>query len=238
LHGAEVRDDVLRPGSKRPRWAACPRAQELLREQLEAVIPGIEHLEVEDAATGQAAACSGPGEGAHLRLTVVSTSFEGVRPLQRQRLVHIALEAELASGAVHALPDLRAMTPAQWQESVRNARTRWVEDRLRSAIPQLQHLRIRDVTNGHAEVGFADGSKRALDPRGLELELTLVSPDFGGMRLLERQRLVSEALGPELVSGAVHALPRLKTWTPEQWAERAAEEPLGGGRTAAVGSRL
>lgn len=208
-----------------------------MRERLEAVIQGIEHFEAEDVGSGAASPCSAEsGSGAHLRLTVVSSSFEGVRPLQRQRLVHIALESELASGAVHSLPDLRALTPTQWRQSICAARTRWVEERLRAAIPDLEHLRILDVTNGHAVVGFTDGSKRALDPNGLELELTVVSPSFRGLRLLQRQRLVNEALGPELVSGAIHALPRLKTWTPEQWGEMVAKEQQG--RKEAVEAKL
>jgi len=207
----------------RPHWTSCPHAQKMLRARLEAVIPGVEHLEVADGG-GEHLEAEAEADGLSLRLTVVSPSFEGVRPLQRQRLVHAALREELASGAVHSLPELRALTPPQWRQGLRAARTKWVEERLRAWVPRLQHLRILDVTNGHAEVGFADGSRRALDPHGLELELTVVSPAFEGMRLLERQRLVSEALGPELVSGAIHALPRLKTWTPEQWARMAAKE--------------
>jgi len=181
-------------------------------------VPGIDHLEIEDVAAGTSSGCSADGRcGAHLRLTVVSGAFEGMRLLQRQRLVHTALQTELASGAVHSLPDLQALTPAQWLTKAVAAHLRWVDERLRGAIPNLSHLEIRDVTNGHAVVGFADGSRRALDPKGLELELTVVSTAFEGLRLLERHRMVGDALAPELTSGAVHALPRLKTWTPQQW---------------------
>merc|ERR1711915_979691 len=93
----------------------------------------------------------------------------------------------------------------------------WVEERLRSAIQAIEHLEVLDVTNGHAVVGFMDGSRRALDPNGLELQLTVVSDTFQGQRPLARQRLVQEALGPEILSGAIHALPRMKTWTSGQW---------------------
>merc|ERR1712050_361406 len=103
-------------------------------------------------------------------------------------------------------------TPAQWCASG----LKWVDERLRTAIPDLEHLEIVDVTNGHAVVGFSDGSRRALDPNGLELQLLLVSATFNNLRTIERHRMVSDALGPELVSGAIHALPRLKTLTPDQ----------------------
>merc|ERR1712187_824319 len=78
-------------------------------------------------------------------------------------------------------------------------------------------MEVLDVTNGHAVIGFADGSGRALDPHGLELQLTIVSDVFDGMKLLARQRLVQDALGPEIVSGAIHALPRTRTLTSAQW---------------------
>merc|ERR1719436_1535958 len=136
--------------------------------------------------------------------------------LERQRLVHVTLQAELASGAIHSL-QLRTWTPAEWRTRAARAHLAWVDDRLRAAVPGVERLEIKDCTNGHAIEGFLDGSRRALDPNGLELELTVVSKVFQGMRPLERQRLVSGALGPELLSGAVHALPRMKAWTPEQW---------------------
>mmetsp|Transcript_12610 Transcript_12610/g.36803 ORF Transcript_12610/g.36803 Transcript_12610/m.36803 type:complete len:231 (+) Transcript_12610:79-771(+) len=194
-------------------WANCPHAQEQFRKRLSTSIPVIELLEIEEAGAANGSHCS----GANPKLTIVSSSFEGLRPLMRQRLVHVGLHEELTSGAIHSLPDLQTLTPAQWRARKTRARLAWVEERLRSAIPALEHLEIVDVTNGHAIVGFHDGSRRALDPDGLELQLLVVSPSFDGMRLLERQRLVSEALGPELVSGAIHALPRMKAWTPAQW---------------------
>lgn len=211
-------NEVPQPSS----WVSCGHAQERLRRLLEATVPGIDHLEIEDMAAGTSPGCFADGRcGAHLRLTLVSGSFEGIRMLDRYRLIHTALQKELGSGAIHSLPNLQALTPMQWRTKAVAAHLRWVDERLRGTIPDLRHLEIRDVTNGHAVVGFADGSRRALDPNGLELELTVVSAVFDGLRLLERQRMVGDALAPELTSGAVHALPRLKTWTPQQWQAKA-----------------
>lgn len=147
-----------------------------MRKHLEATIPNVELLLVEDTSIGQPASCNVDGRcGADLKLTVVSPSFEGIHSLQRQRLVHVALEWELASGAIHSLPELQTLTPVEW---VKSARFSWVEERLRAGIPQVEHLDITDVTNGHAVLGFRDGSKRALNPNGLELQICVVSPAF------------------------------------------------------------
>ncbi|SDG08689.1 transcriptional regulator, BolA protein family [Limimonas halophila] len=52
-----------------------------------------------------------PGGETHFRVTVVSPVFEGVSRVQRQRMIHDALSAELAE-RVHAL-QLTARTPAE-----------------------------------------------------------------------------------------------------------------------------
>lgn len=101
----------------------------------------------------------------------------------------------------------------------------WVEDRLRNAIP-IEHVEILDVTDGHTVVGFNDGSGRALVPNGLELQLTVVSPAFVGKKTLDRHRMIYKSLRTELESGAVHSLPRVKAWTPDQWQEKVAQQNL------------
>ena len=53
-------------------------------------------------------------DGRDIILLVVTTLFEGKRPLERLRLVNGVLAAELGSGAVHSL-QARCWTPAQWQ---------------------------------------------------------------------------------------------------------------------------
>jgi BolA protein len=71
------------------------------------------HLAVEDESHRHAGhAGARPGGESHFRVTVESAAFAGLRPLDRQRLVHRLLAAELA-GPVHALSlDLRAPTSA------------------------------------------------------------------------------------------------------------------------------
>jgi BolA protein len=51
----------------------------------------------------------------HFRVRIVSSAFEGVGRVERQRRVHGALEAEL-KGPVHAL-SLTALTPAEASKS-------------------------------------------------------------------------------------------------------------------------
>lgn len=152
-----------------------------------------------------------------MRLEVVSPAFEGLKALDRQRLVHAALREELESGAIHALPELATLTPEQWRRREARRRIERFAASIRQAVPGVEHLDLVDLTDGHAVQGFYDGSRRSLDPRGLELKVTVVSPAFEGLRPLARQRLVQDALGPEILSGAIHALPHLRTWTPSQW---------------------
>jgi len=157
---------------------------------------------------------------------VVSSCFEGLQPLERHRRLHAALQPELSSGALHAL-SLQALTPGQAAERQGLAsicrkqneqkRLAWVEERLNQSIAGIEWLEVEDVSDGHTAVGFTDGSRRSLNPNGIELRITVVSSIFEGMRLLERQRLVSTSLAPELASGVIHALPRLRTLTPSQW---------------------
>ncbi len=56
------------------------------------------------------------GEGCNLDVVVVSPSFEGKSPLQRQRMVYAAVDELLRSGELHAL-SLKTLTPGQWVAS-------------------------------------------------------------------------------------------------------------------------
>ncbi|XP_072702921.1 bolA-like protein 1 [Ciconia boyciana] len=58
-----------------------------------------------------------PGAETHFAVVVVSGRFAGLAPLQRHRLVHAALRAELA-GPLHALA-IVARTPQQWESDPR-----------------------------------------------------------------------------------------------------------------------
>jgi len=54
-----------------------------------------------------------PGGASHFRILVVSTRFEGLSPVARQRAVNTALKDELA-GPVHALA-MRTLAPSEAQ---------------------------------------------------------------------------------------------------------------------------
>ncbi|XP_054035219.1 bolA-like protein 2 [Dryobates pubescens] len=64
----------------------------------------------------------------------------------------------------------------------------------------------------HVEVEDTSGSRCSTSFR-----LLVVSSQFRGKGLLQRHRLVNEALGEEL--GRIHALEQ-RTLTPEQWEEQ------------------
>lgn len=189
--------------------------------RLRAAISDIEYVDVEKVSSESTIDCE-DGCGLALKLTVISPAFDGLKLLARHRLVNDALKPELMSGAIHSLPQLQTLTPAQWQAQSTKNRLSWVDGRLRDAIPYIEHLEVQDVSDGHTAKGFTDGSKRSLNPHGLELKITVVSSSFDNMKLLERQRLVSSALHAELGTGAIHSLPHLKTLTPMQWQAKTA----------------
>ncbi|CAE7580631.1 Bola1 [Symbiodinium natans] len=93
------------------------------REKLLRSIPDIRNIEVEDVSDGHTVEGFADGSkraqdpnGRELKVLVVSGAFESLSPVQRQRLVHKALEEALSSGAIHSLPALRTLTPQQWEE--------------------------------------------------------------------------------------------------------------------------
>jgi len=52
------------------------------------------------------------GSGDHFHVRVISATYDGIRPLQRQRPILDHFKSHITSNAVHAL-DLRCMTPEQ-----------------------------------------------------------------------------------------------------------------------------
>jgi acid stress-induced BolA-like protein IbaG/YrbA len=52
------------------------------------------------------------GDGAHFEAVVVSAAFDGLTPLNKQRLVLDTVRPQIASGELHAL-SIKALTPAQ-----------------------------------------------------------------------------------------------------------------------------
>lgn len=61
----------------------------------------------------------------------------------------------------------------------------------------------------------------ALEGDGRHWYATIVSPEFEGKRLVQRQRLVYATLGNRMQTDEVHAL-SMKTFTPAEWAAQAA----------------
>ena len=77
----------------------------------EALAP--EHLEIHDDSAKHSGHAGARKEGEHhFSLLIVSTRFDGLNRVARQRLVNAALAEELA-GPVHAL-SLRALTPKEF----------------------------------------------------------------------------------------------------------------------------
>ena len=73
----------------------------------------------------------------------------------------------------------------------------------------LIHFEIKDFTGRHLNHKLHEG--------GFHLETTIVSNDFTDKTLIERHRLVYDAMG-ELMKHEIHAL-SMKTLTKEEWEE-------------------
>ncbi len=63
----------------------------------------------------QHAGHAGSSGGTHLVLTIVSPKFEGLDLLDRHRLVHKTLRAEMET-AIHAL-ELKTYSPQEWEQN-------------------------------------------------------------------------------------------------------------------------
>jgi BolA protein len=85
------------------------RIEALLRDRL-----GARHVEVIDESHLHAGHAGAAGGAGHFRALVVSPSFEGKSPLERQRMVYAAL-AELMGPEIHAL-SMQTLTPEQWKD--------------------------------------------------------------------------------------------------------------------------
>ncbi len=68
-----------------------------------------------------------------------------------------------------------------------------LESLLRAAFPEAEELRVEDRTGG-----------------GDHFQVTVASPRFDGLSLLDQHRLVNEALAEPLRDGTIHEL-RIKT---------------------------
>jgi len=70
------------------------------------------HVAVEDESWKHAGHAGARMGGGHFAVEVVSAKFEGLNALDRRRLVHQILHAEM-QGAIHALT-VRAFSPSEW----------------------------------------------------------------------------------------------------------------------------
>jgi acid stress-induced BolA-like protein IbaG/YrbA len=57
--------------------------------------------------------CALEGDGRHWYATIVSTAFEGKRPIQRHQQVYATLGNRMKTDEVHAL-SMKTFTPAEW----------------------------------------------------------------------------------------------------------------------------
>ena len=73
----------------------------------------------------------------------------------------------------------------------------------------LIHFEIKDFTGRHLNHKLHEG--------GFHLETTIVSDDFTDKSLIERHRVVYDAMG-ELMKHEIHAL-SMKTLTRDEWEE-------------------
>ena len=55
------------------------------------------------------------GDGGKYEATVISTAFEGLSMLKEHQLVYKTVNAQIASGELHALT-IKAFTPSEWEE--------------------------------------------------------------------------------------------------------------------------
>lgn len=54
--------------------------------------------------------------GNHCTIVVVSSEFEGLNAVKRQQKIYQCLNAQIASGEIHAV-NIKALTPEQWQQA-------------------------------------------------------------------------------------------------------------------------
>jgi BolA protein len=82
-----------------------------IEAKLERALKAI-HVEVVDESHRHAGHAGAAAGGGHFRAVIVSPLFDGRSPVERQRLVYAALEAEMGT-AIHAL-SVRTLTPGEW----------------------------------------------------------------------------------------------------------------------------
>lgn len=71
--------------------------------------------EIQTLIAGQIACdiCHVDGDGRHWYATVVSSTFEGMRPIARHQRVYATMGTRMKTDEVHAL-SIKAYTPSEW----------------------------------------------------------------------------------------------------------------------------
>lgn len=83
-------------------------------EKLRSGIDGLEHLDVANVSHTHNVP---PGSETHFNVVAVSSAFEGMKLVDRHRLINSLLAEELSSeGPIHAL-SITAKTVVQWEKS-------------------------------------------------------------------------------------------------------------------------
>ena len=117
------------------------------------------------------------------------------------------LLALLLSGLNLSGPAIAEPAPYQVQRPME------IQQKLQAAFSPV-HLEVINESDNHNV------------PKGSEshFKVVLVAPEFDGLKLLERHRLVNETLAEQL-AGGVHAL-AVHTYTEAEWAERFGDTPM------------
>lgn len=63
------------------------------------------------------------------------------------------------------------------------------------------------------------GAEVSVTGDGSHFEAVVISDVFDGLAPIKKQRLVMDAVRPQIASGELHAL-SIKTYTPEQWSQQ------------------
>jgi stress-induced morphogen len=93
--------------------AVKPGAVEMeIRKRIDSVF-GPVHLELDNESRMHNVP---PGSETHFRVVVVSSKFEGLSRIARQRLVNETLADLIAPGGIHALTQ-KTLTPEEWQKA-------------------------------------------------------------------------------------------------------------------------
>ncbi len=53
-------------------------------------------------------------DGSHFNIVAIGNIFEGKRAVQRQQLIYAALNAQISSGAIHAV-NMKIFTDHEWE---------------------------------------------------------------------------------------------------------------------------